>query len=486
MMNFDIFPLITNTSGFGVLLFYAVLVTILTTVFSRGFNTTKAGFLVANRQIGYLQGSASVAAAWIWAPAMFISCLQAYTNGWAGVGWMLIGNFFSVVLFGVFAPKIKAQFPDGFTLSGYLKEKFGSRVQAIVGFELIMLSIAALSINILAGSQAIAFISGINYQVISMVIPLIALSYALRGGLKASVVTELVKVFVFLSFWLFLVGWSVSSNGGIDTVLAGWGGKTGNGTSLWGSAFTEGILIGFGIPTVLGLLSGTWADNSFYQRIFSIQKDKVLPAFMTGACLAITVTISGGIMGMLAAGMQLEVPKAIMTYTNLAVFGLTLPQWTFYVLIFIIFSSLISVIDSQLGTASSLIGNDIYNLFNNEDDKKSILWSRIGMIVISIIAVAIVNIPGITLLTIFLVYGVGRATIWWPVMLSLINEKLVNKHGLFWSILISWIIGYPMYLYGQFGGDKSWTLYGTLLAIFGSGILCLLISAVTSRLLKNN
>jgi Na+/proline symporter len=191
-------------------------------------------------------------------------------------------------------------------------------------------------------------------------------------------------------------------------------------------------------------------------------------------------------MGMLAAGMQLEVPKAIMTYTNLAVFGLTLPQWTFYVLIFIIFSSLISVIDSQLGTASSLIGNDIYNLFNNEDDKKSILWSRIGMIVISIIAVAIVNIPGITLLTIFLVYGVGRATIWWPVMLSLINEKLVNKHGLFWSILISWIIGYPMYLYGQFGGDKSWTLYGTLLAIFGSGILCLLISAVTSRLLKNN
>ena len=484
-MNFDIFPLLSNMSGYGVLLFYAVLVTVLTTVFTQGFNKTKTGFLVANRQIGYFQGSASIAAAWIWAPAMFISCLQAYINGWAGVAWMLIGNFFSVILFGVFAPKIKEQFPDGFTLSGYLKEKFGTGVQAIVGFELIVLSIAALSINILAGSQAIAFITGIDYHIISIIIPLIALSYGLRGGLKASVITELVKVFVFLSFWLFLVAWSVKSNGGIDTVLAGWGGKTGNGISLWGSAFTNGILIGFGIPTVLGLLSGTWADNSFYQRIFSIRKEKVLPSFMTAAFLAITVTISGGIMGMLAAGMHLEVPKAIMTYTNLAVFGLTLPSWTFYVLIFIIFSSLISVIDSQLGTASSLLGNDIYKIFNKEEnDKKSVLWSRAGMILISIIAVSIVNIPGITLLTIFLVYGVGRATIWWPVMLSLINRTLVNRHGMFWSIILAWLIGYPMYLYGQFGGNKDWLLYGTLLAVFGSGILCLLITYITNVLKK--
>jgi Na+/proline symporter len=480
------FPLLNTTAGYLVLFFYTILATILTLKFTGNYNKTKEGFLVANRQLGYLQGSMSVAAAWIWAPAMFISCLQGYINGIAGVGWMIIGNFFSVFLFGLFAPKIKNQFPEGFTLSGYLKEKYDSKVQGLVGFETIMLSIAALSINILAGSQAISFISGIDYHLISIVIPLISLSYALRGGFKASVITEMIKIVVFLSIWLILIGWTVNLNNGFDTVIAGFGGRTGNGTTLWGTDFTNGILIGFGLPTLLSLMSGTWADNNAYQRIFSIQKDKVLPSFITGSFLAITVTISGGIMGMLAAGMHLEVPASIQTYTNLLVFGMSLPVWTFYILIFVIFASLISVIDSQLGTAASLVGNDIYNIFNKHpDDKKSILWSRLSMIAVSVLAILIVNIPGITLLSIFLVYGIGRATIWWPVMITLINKSLINKHGMFYGILLSWIFGYPIYLYGQYTGDKIWTLCGTLLAVFGSGLMCIVISYLTRTEIKD-
>jgi Na+/proline symporter len=480
----NIFPLLPESSGFLVLAFYAILVLALTTIASRGFNKTKSGFLVANRQVGFWQGSMSVAAANIWAPAMFISCLQGYVNGLSGVIWMIIGNAFCLIIFGYFTPKIKEQFPDGFTLSGYFKEKYGSNVQTLLGIELITLSIASLSVNILAGSQAIQALTGINYHLVSVIIPVIALSYALRGGLRASIVTEMIKVWIFITFWLAIIAWTISVNGGIDTIIAGIGGKTGAGDVLWGTDFTNKVFIGFGLPVVLSLLSAPWADNTFYQRTFAIKKEVVRPAFITGALMGVTVTISGALLGMAAAGMKLDIPTAIQTYTNIVMFGLTLPSWLFPVLIFVIFASLISVLDSQLGTAASLLGDDIHNRFNkNGNEVSSVNWSRWGMVIVSVLAVGIVNIPGITLLTIFLVYGISRAIVWWPVMISLINGKLISATGMFWGIVSAWCIGMPIYLYGQvLAGGPMYILFGTLFAVFGSGILCILITKLTNEI----
>jgi Na+/proline symporter len=479
-MTSTIFPILNPFQGLVILAVYTILALVLTTVFSRGYGKTKESFLLANRKLGFFQGTVSVTAAIIWAPAMFISCLQGYVNGFSGFFWMFMGNLFALILFGYFTPKIKDMYPNGFTLSGLMRKLYGPRVQVLFLVELFLLLVGALSVNIMAGAMAIYTISGINYHLLTMIIPVIALSYTLRGGLKASIITEIIKVAIFMTVWLGLTFWAISLFGGMPTVWQGFGGKTGLGTTLFGNQFAINALIGFGIPTVLSLLSATWADNTFYQRLFAIEKTNVRRSFITAAFVSVSVTVFGGLIGMLAAGARIVVPNKYQTYTNIYLFGMSMPHWVYPVLLFVVFASLVSIIDSQIGTASSLAGDDIYNLLNDKvDEKKILLYSRAAMLIVASVVVAVVNIPGITLLEIFLLYGLSRATVWIPTMITILNQTVLSEFGMFWGIVLAWLIGLPLYVYGaMMGGGNAFILSGTLMTIFGSAAIGLTLTAI--------
>ena len=101
--------------GLSVLAVYGIIAFAMTYYFSRGYNDNKVSFLVARRELGTFQGSLSVAAAWLWAPGLFISAQQAYVNGFYGLFWFCLGNFLTLGGFAYFAKKILVEKPDGFT-----------------------------------------------------------------------------------------------------------------------------------------------------------------------------------------------------------------------------------------------------------------------------------------------------------------------------------------------------------------------------------
>jgi Na+/proline symporter len=397
--------------------------------------------------------------------------------------WFTFGNFFTLILFSFFAKKIRDQQPEGFTLAGYVKEKFSNRVQNIFLIELWMLAICAFAINVLAGSKALEIITGINYNIATLALAGIALAYTLRGGLKASVVTEMFKISVLWIGILLLVPWAWSAGGGIEMLANGLGGITGKGNTIFGNEFALGVFMAVGLSTTLGHLGAPWGDNGFYQRAFAIKKNRIIPAFIGGAFIFVFVPLMIGSLGFLAAGMGTEIPKNLVGMTTVLSIGSVLPGWTLLVLLFMLFAGLVGVLDSQLSSASSLAGHDLKNKFSKDKSESgTIAWSRGGMLALAVIALAIANWPGMTLLTIFLFFGVMRATVWWPMMLNLLRPGLVNEKGMFWGILIAFFIGFPMFVYGQqFGGGKELTMLGTLIAIFGSGLLSVLISKFTRK-----
>ena len=117
-------PLFNESTGFTILIVYGLVAFALTYWYSRGYADNKTSFLVARRELGTFQGSLSVAAAWLWAPGLFISTQQAYVNGLVGHFWFCLGNFLTLGLFAYFAHRLREQFPEGFTFSGFIKEKF--------------------------------------------------------------------------------------------------------------------------------------------------------------------------------------------------------------------------------------------------------------------------------------------------------------------------------------------------------------------------
>ena len=73
-----------QSTGYTILLVYGLVAFALTYWYSRGYADNKTSFLVARRELNTFQGSLSVAAAWLWAPGLFISTQQAYVNGLVG------------------------------------------------------------------------------------------------------------------------------------------------------------------------------------------------------------------------------------------------------------------------------------------------------------------------------------------------------------------------------------------------------------------
>ena len=477
-----LFPLFTPSTGGIVLAIYAAIVFGLTWVFASGYATSKEGFFVAKRELNPLQGAMSTGAAWMWAPGMFISAQQAYQNGLVGLFWFCIGNFLSLIFFSWFANRLRNKKPDGFTISGYLKEKFSKRVQGLFMIELGMLAICSFAINVLAGSKSVEVLTGMSYHTVSFILAAIALTYTIRGGLKASVVTEIFKLTVLVLGLAVIVPWAISSAGGWGIVDLGLGGITGNGRSIIGTEFALGVFMGFGFSTAIGHMGAPWGDNAFYQRAFAVRKGAVIKSFVGGAFIFIITPLLTGLLGFTAAGMHYEIPKELLGYVNIITVGSLLPAWAAIMYLFMLFAGLVSVLDSQLSSVSNIFGHDVKNIAKPDaGDESSIAYGRVGMILLIAAGLALANWPGMTLVTIFLFFGILRATVWFPLMFSLLNQKLVNEAGMFWGVLIAYLVGFSTYVYGQnFGGGPNIAVLGTCLAVFGSGALALGITKLTA------
>ena len=102
--------------GIIVLVVYTAIMLGVTLVFSRKSKDTE-NFHVANRKLGMWQAAMSIAATWIWAPALFTSAEKAYSSGIPGLFWFLVPNVACLILFVPFAKKIRERMPEGITLS---------------------------------------------------------------------------------------------------------------------------------------------------------------------------------------------------------------------------------------------------------------------------------------------------------------------------------------------------------------------------------
>jgi Na+/proline symporter len=473
----ELLPLFGQSTGWIILFMYAAFAWVTTNHYAKNYADNKTSFLLARRELNTFQGSLSIAAAWLWAPGLFISAQIAYQKGLVGLFWFCFGNFLTLMLFGLVIPKLRERLPDGFTFSGYLKEKFSGRVQNLFLAEMIVLATCAFAINLVAGSKTVEVLTGIPYMLTTVAMVCVSLLYSFRNGLKATVVTEVIKILVVWTGIIILVPWTIINAGGWDVVTAGMGGITGQGGDIFGSPFAWGVFTSFGITAFLGHLGGPWGDNSFYQRAFSIHTNSIRRSFIISAFVFGIIPVLMGLLGFVAAGSGIEIPNALVGTTNAITIATFLPAWAILYFIFLVFSGLVSILDSQFASIANMAGHDIASKFNMD----SVTFARSGMVALAIAGLIIANIPGIQLLHIFLFFALLRALVWLPSMFLLINEKLVNENGMFWGILIAGIISIPMFTYGKLNGISDFTFYGTLIAVFGSAALSLGITKISAK-----
>ena len=438
-------------------LIFGVMAYFISWLFTKEYSFSKAQFLLADRKLGFWESSFSIAATWIWAPALFVSAQKAFTNGWIGLFWFLVPNIICLLLFSYFAVLIKRKFPDGYTLSEFMKQTYSPRVQSVYWVTLVGLTVCAFAVQLLAGGKLIASMTGISYLFATLILAAIPLTYSLVFGLKASIITDFVKMTMIIMLGAILVPLVLNGAGGMQAVVDGLGGVKGNYLDF----FTQDswmLFLTFGLPTTIGLLSGPFGDQSFWQRAFATKEDTVKKSFVAAAFIFGIVPLIMGIIGFAAAGSHLAVkdPQMVnleMIYSVLGTFGAAV----FFILAM---SALTSIIDSKLCSVSSIAGHDMADRFGFSFMKSS----RIAMVVLTLVAIAIANIPDLKILHLFLFYGTLRSATMLPTIMSLLGKKLAEAR-VFYGIIAGIVVGLPIFAYGNFNAKPEWIVTGSLLTV---------------------
>ena len=471
---------LSSLEGWALIATYFVAMMMLV-VFLRKHKKTKEEFLVANRSMPWLLTAFSMAATWVWAPSMFVASEKAYTQGLAGVFWFVVPNVLTLILFAFFAYKMRKLRPDGWTFSDYIREKYSKRCHNLYLIESFGLQTMSFAVQLLAGATIFSKITGISFTATTIVMAVCPLLYTFASGIRSSIVTDFWKM-----LWIVIVlllGLPIMfSSAGPNALFNGLGGITGDFGSLF-SATGIMVALSFGIPTTIGLLSGTFGDQMFWQRVFCVKADKVKRTMITAAFIFAAVPISLAVFGFFAAGTGLAISDTQLT--NVGAVMAFCPKWFLYLFFVLILSGLISTVDSIICAVSSVAGHDVvkrlsmnekwhgriqkniflFILFANE-----VRAARFAMIVVTIIAILIANIPGLTILYLFLLYGTLRSSVMLPTVFAILGKRM-SERGLFYGILTSMIVGLPIFAYGNFTGNIPMIVFGSLFTILASGIM---------------
>ena len=425
------------------------------------------GFYVGNRNMGVFGGAMSIAATWIWAPALFVSAEKAFTNGVTGLFWFLVPNILCLLLFIPFAKKIRDQMPHGITLAGFMQEKYQSKkVKNIYLFQLSSLTILSTAVQLLAGGKILATITGLPFWAMTVLLAAIALSYSIFSGIRASVLTDVIQMVFILGACAVFVPWALSSGNGIENLLNGLGGASGEFGSIFSAKGLE-VFLAFGLPTAIGLISGPFGDQCFWQRAFLIKKNGIGKAFSLGALFFGIVPLCMGLLGFIAAGSGFS--PADQSIVNFELITHLFPKWAMLPFLLMLISGLLSTVDSNLCAAASLT-SDIKH--SNE-----LKLPKIAMVALLVIGILIANIPSLSVTHLFLIYGTLRATTLLPTVFTLSGKKLSAK-GVFMGVLASLLVGLPIFAYGTLFNLSLYKTIGSLTSLLLSGIVAI---AITRR-----
>ena len=456
-----------QTGGLIFLFLFGAVMIALTAWVGRGRRRDNAEFLLASRSIGVLPGAMSIAASWIWAPALFIASQKAYEQGIAGLFWFTFPNVMALVVFAPLALRIRERFPSGYTLPQFMGSRHGRGVHVLYLIQFFGLQICSFAVQILAGSALIQTMTGLPFLLVATILVGTALLYSVMGGIRASLTTDFLQMALILTISAIAVSWAVVRAGGLSAVVEGLGGHSGEYANL----FDPWVAYSFGIPVTIGLLSGPIGDQMHWQRAYALRSNSdVIKTFLFGAALFIIVPLSLSLLGFVAANNDVSADWTVTSSQLIGPIAVSqlLPPFMTVVFSLMLLSGLCSTLDSVLCAMSSLASVALAGSAKEDQIREhgmgKVSIARVSMLVTAVIGLGIALIPNLQIVHLFLFYGTWRASTMIPTVLSLYWDRL-NSRAVFTAILASLTVGAPIYAAGALLKNPHLSVLGSILVL---------------------
>ena len=393
-----------------------ILVYLLATLYLgyRGWKSTKdsEGYLVAGRKTHPYIMAMSYGATFISTSAIVGFGGNAGLFG-MGLLWLtflniFVGIFIAFILYGKRTRKIGHNL-NAMTFPELLGKRFDSRfIQYFSGIVIFLGMPLYASVVLIGAARFMETTLAIDFDVALLVYSVIIAAYVIWGGLRGVMYTDAMQgtiMFVGMVFLLFItyshLGGIVPAHQALTDMAnlvpaklaamghAGWTAMPVLGSTWWWTLVSTIVLgVGIGVLAMPQLVVRFMTVKSNRELNRGVLIGGIFILMMTGVAFTVGALSNvyfmqnlGNISMNVAAG---NADSIIPIYINDAT-----PEWFVYLFMLTLLAAAMSTSSSQFHTQGSAIGRDIYETLTHKKGGKSILVTRVGIVVAMIIAVTL-------------------------------------------------------------------------------------------------
>jgi len=473
-------------------------------------------FNTAGRIIKTGLTAAAIVSAWTWAATLLQSSTVAYLYGISGPFWYAAGATIQVLLFGILAIELKRKAPNAHTFLEIIRARFGNGTHKIfLGFALTCNMIVT-GMLLLGGAAVVNGLTGMDITIAAFLIPVGVMVYTLVGGLKATFVADYmhtVIIYIVILTFVSMVFFISPVTGGVEGMyekLAAAAdlrpvleptftpGEPGNAMGAYLTMASAGGLI-FGVINIVGNFGTVFVDQAYWQRAIAAQPSSTVKGFLLGGMCWFSIPFTlATTMGLTAVALNVQLtPEQVqLGLTVPAAASVMMGEIGAIMVLVMLFMAVTSAGSAELIAVSSLLTYDVYRTYKNPaaTGKQLLKFSR-GVIVVfglgmGVLAGILLGM-GLSLGFVYLAMGIliGSAVI--PIALTITWSKTTRSGAVAGALigvmlaLLTWTGVAASEADGvvdiaSLGGAFP-MLYGNVVAILSSGLICVVISLAQNK-----
>jgi len=476
-----------------------------------GHTQNSEWFNTAGRIIKTGLTAAAIVSAWTWAATLLQSSTVAYLYGISGPFWYASGATIQVLLFGILAIELKRKAPNAHTFLEIIRARFGNGTHKIfLGFALTCNMIVT-GMLLLGGAAVVNGLTGMDITIAAFLIPVGVMIYTLVGGLKATFVADYmhtVIIFTVILTFVSMVFFISPITGGIEGMFDKLAeaavlkpvllptfveGTPGNAMGAYLTMASAGGLI-FGVINIVGNFGTVFVDQAYWQRAIAAQPSSTVRGFLLGGMCWFSIPFTlATTMGLTAVALQVSLtPEQVQLGLTVPAAATVLmgPVGAIMVLV-MLFMAVTSAGSAELIAVSSLITYDVYRTYKNPNatGKQLLKVSRTVIVIFGLGMGALAAIllgMGLSLGFVYLAMGIliGSAVI--PIALTIAWSRTTRAGAVSGALIgvVLALITWTGVASAESGGVVDIAslggafpmLYGNVVAILSSGLICVVIS----------
>jgi urea-proton symporter len=456
-------PGLTQLQGFALLIGLGLVSLAIAFIVRQYLVRNTHDFIISGRKVGFGFGVGSVIAVWTWAMAVLMSSAMTYQWGLSGLFWFVVPNGLAVMAVIPFARILRKSMPHGYTISEFINYRFNKSgvASTIVTLTMIFGIVLEILINLKGTSIVISSVFGINWALAAAVGIAAVLAYSYFGGLWTSVITATINtLMITVPAGIIVVLIYDKVPGGAAAVLRAVG--KANPANL--SVLRGDAAAGFGITLAFGLLAATIADQTFWQKVWSIRASEVSRTFLWAGALFYPIPIALGMIGLVGIAYGItpgDIGGDIAAIGPYVVSHIGLPVAIILVYVLVILAACYSTIDGASAALSSVVAIDIVKRYAPSiSERRLFIITKISTLLGGVLALAIV-LSGVDFTTLVLTTYALKTAILLPLSLAIIWPR-TNTIGFVGGIVLAIVFGMTIRAYN---GELIGTL--SILAISG-------------------